>query len=252
VATGTAEVKQPGSPQTRKGWATCLALAAFGIALGLLLVAQLRTQVAVREAVSRQDWAFAVADLVDSNARLREEIALLQAELDQFPEGSEGRTSEGIRGAAPTTEGNPVLQSLVDEVNYLRIVNGLVAVSGPGIEVQVSGPVSVVDLYDLTNELRNAGAEALALNGLRLAAWSALTSDGQSVIVDGVAIPSPYYLQAIGEVNTLEAALLRPGGLVDLLNQVGKAISITVVRHDRLTLPIYDQPVQWHYARPLE
>ena len=91
-----------------------------------------------------------VADLVESNARLREEISALSDQLDEL---------QAVEG------GGALLQSLVDEVNYLRIVNGQVAVSGPGIEVVIEGDISVLDLHDLINELRNAGAEALALNG---------------------------------------------------------------------------------------
>jgi uncharacterized protein YlxW (UPF0749 family) len=201
------------------------------------MVIQLRTQRALRQEARSEDWQFVVADLVDSNARLREEIEALEVQLTDLQD---------------VERGGAVLQSLVDEANQLRIANGLVAVSGPGVEVFIAGPISVLDLHDLINELRNAGAEALALNEERLVAWSAISTDGEQVTVDGQPVSAPYRLQAIGDAHTLEIALARPGGLVDLLRQGGRGVSVTIEQADKLTLPVYDQPFQFAYSRPVE
>ncbi len=144
------------------------------------------------------------------------------------------------------------MQSLVDEVNHLRIANGLVEVSGPGVAVELSDPISVLDLYDLINELRNAGSEALALNGHRIVAWTAISSDGQQITVDGQPLQPPYHLEAIGDAPTLEVALLRPGGLVSLLNQTRRDSPITVHTREKLTLTVCEQPVQFVYAQSAE
>ena len=218
-------------------WVVYLSLILVCLVLGLLLVIQLRSQHDIRQAASSADWGFVVADLVDSNLRLRAEVEALQAQLDQF---------QDVGG------GGALLESLVDEVNHLRVINGLVAVSGPGIELAIEGPISVLDLHDLINELRNAGAEALALNGQRIVAWSAIGSDGEHVTVDGQPVHAPYHLEAIGHAQTLEVALNRPGGLVRLLQQARTGTSIAVNKRDRLTLPVYDQPLRFVYAVPLE
>jgi uncharacterized protein YlxW (UPF0749 family) len=220
-----------------RGWSPQLLLTVACLGLGLLLVIQLRTQRAVRQAARSEDWQFVVADLVDSNARLREEIEVLEVQLT---------------GLQDVERGGAVLHSLVDETNHLRIANGLVAVSGPGVEVFIAGPISVLDLHDLINELRNAGAEALALNEERLVAWSAISTDGEQVTVDGQPVSAPYRLQAIGDAHTLEVALARPGGLVDLLHQGNRGVSVTVEQAEKLTLPVYDKPFQFAYSRPVE
>jgi uncharacterized protein YlxW (UPF0749 family) len=217
-----------------KRWIIQLSLTVICFGLGTMIVVQLRTQYAARQAVRREDWSFVAADLIDSNARLREEIESLETQLADLQDIEQGRA---------------VLQSLVDEVNYLRIVNGWIEVSGPGIEVLISGPINVLDLHDLVNELRNAGAETLALNGRRIVAWSAISTDGEHVTVDGLPVHPPYHLQAIGEIQTLEGALLRPGGLIHLLRRINASLSITVHRQEKLTLSIYDQPFQFAYAR---
>jgi len=224
-------------PQRRSRWLLPLIVTAFCLALGLLLAIQLRTARLARQTAPDEEWEIVVADLIDSNARLREQVESLQAQLAEFQDPEKG----GV-----------VLQSLVDEINYLRIVNGLVEVSGPGIVVTIEGPISVLDLHDLINELRNAGAEALTLNDERLVAWSAISTDGQSATVDGYPVQAPYRLQAIGDAHTLEVALGRPGGIVELLQQANRELSIVVEPVEKLTLPVYDRPFQFAYTRPVE
>jgi uncharacterized protein YlxW (UPF0749 family) len=222
----------------RGKWVTRLTLTCFCLALGLLLVVQLRSQNEMRQTLQSEDWDYAVVDLLDSNARLRDEIEDLEGQLAQLRQ--EGSSSS-------------VVQSLVDEANHLRMANGLVEVSGPGVKVEVSGSITVLDLHDLINELRNAGAEALALNGQRLVAWSAISTDGSQVTVDGQPIQSPYRLEAIGDPDSLQTALLRPGGLVEMLEELDQRIIIITVRiRDKVTLAVYEQPVVLVYARPAE
>ncbi len=222
---------------SRGKWVTRLTLTAFCLALGLLLVVQIRSQNDLRQTLRSEDWDYAVVDLIDNNARLRDEIEGLEAQLAQLRQ--EGSSTS-------------VLQSLVDEANDLRMANGLVEVSGPGVEVEVSGPVTVLDLHDLINELRNAGAEALALNGRRLVAWSAISMDGVHVTVDSQPVQPPYRLEAIGSPSSLQTALLRPGGLVEMLETLDQRITINVQTRDKVTLAVYGQPVLLVYARPLE
>jgi uncharacterized protein YlxW (UPF0749 family) len=219
----------PGRP-----WAARFSVAGISLLLGLLLVAQFRTQSRISHIGSNDDWDYVVAELVVGNARLRNEIDALEKEVAAL-RGAEGPAA--------------LLLSLVDEANQLRVINGLVAVSGPGVQVTVAGPVSVLDLQDLMNELRNAGAEALALNDQRLIAWSAITTDGDQVLVDGQPVPTPYQLSAVGDPETLRAALLRPGGLVSLLRSANPAIVVTVRESDRLTVPVYRQAIEFAYAR---
>lgn len=221
----------------RQKWASPLMLTAVCLALGLLLVVQLRSQGDVRQAVPVEDWEYAVVDLIDSNARLRDEIDELETRLAQLRQEG-GSTS--------------VLQSLVNEANHLRMANGLLEVSGPGVEVVTDGPVTVLDLHDLINELRNAGAEALALNGQRLVTWSAISTDGVNVTVDGTPVHPPYRLEAIGNPESLRTAMLRPGGLLALLAQLDEDITATVKPRDKVTLVVYGQPVVFVHAQPLD
>lgn len=221
-----------------KKWVGYLSLVVVCLVLGLLLAIQLRSQRDARQVATNGDaWEYVVADLIESNARLREEVETLQLQLDEMQDAG--------GGGAP-------LESLVSEVNQLRITNGLVRVTGPGVELEIEGPISVLDLHDLINEVRNAGAEGLALNRKRIVAWSAIGSDGEHVTVDGQPVQAPYRMEAIGHAHTLEVALGRPGGLVNQLRQARGGLSITISRRAKVTLPVYDQPLLFVYAEPAE
>lgn len=219
-----------------KGWILPSLLALLCLGLIAVLVVELRAQPEAPSAAGGESWEFAALDLMDSNARLRAEIESLQAQLSDS--GNEG--------------GGTGLQLLVDGINTLRVTNGLVEVSGPGVEVTVSGAVSVLDLQDLMNELRNAGAEVLALNGQRLVAWSSISTDGFVITVDGQPAQPPYRLQAIGDSRALQAALERLGGVVALLRQADGGPTIAVTRRDKLTFPVYSQAINFVYAKPAQ
>jgi uncharacterized protein YlxW (UPF0749 family) len=214
-----------------------VSLTVICLVLGLLLVIQLRTQRASRQSANGDDWELVVAELIEGNGRLRDEIESLELQLAEL---------QDIEG------GGALLESLVDEVNRLRIANGLLEVSGPGVELEISGSVGVLDLHDLLNELRNAGAEALALNGQRIVAWTAIGTDGEHVTVDGQPVEPPYRLVAIGSAHTMGAALARPGGLIDSLHQVRPGVSVTVRQREKLTLPVYDRLLRFVYTEPAE
>jgi len=214
-------------------WVVRVSLMSVCLVLGLLSAAQLRSRPSVQPILA-ESWDYAVADLIDSNARLRSEIESLKQELVDLRQ---------VENSAA------MLQSLVDDANGLRIANGLVAVSGPGVQVMAAGPLSALDLHDLINELRNAGAEALALNGQRIVSWSAISNDGVYVTVDGQPAAPPYRLEAIGDAADLETALLRPGGLVNLVQEADPRIEIEVQARNKVTLPVYQQPFEFVYAR---
>jgi len=214
----------------------CLALLLLGI--GILVVAQSRVQRRLHVvAVDRDEQAILLSELVDANLGLRAEIGSLQVQQAAYENEN--------RGA--------ILEELVAELNRVRVINGMVEVSGPGVELLIDGSLNALDLQDLINELRNAGAEAIALNGYRLVVKSVLTVDvhGQ-MAVDGQAISRPYQFQAIGDSDTIETALLRPGGVISLFRRAYPNLIVQSTQRPRLILGIYRSQVALQYARPVE
>lgn len=208
--------------------------------LGLLLVAQFRTQRMTSRSLlsaSSADQLAMISSLVENNARLREEMEALEEQLSEYQQAT----------------GRAMLGALVQELNKIRIINGLVEVSGAGVEVTIDGPIGVLDIQDLINELRNAGAEALTINGERLTLYSVIASTEDGVmIVNGMKPSRPYILQAIGQPETLETALLRRGGLIATLERNYDGLAVSVIKRERMVLPVYRGAIEFVYASPIE
>jgi uncharacterized protein YlxW (UPF0749 family) len=206
------------------------------VLLGFLVMAQFQTHGLIsktRASASSADQSVILSNLVEANASLRAEIKTLEGQLNSYR----------------TIGHSGLLETLVEELNRLKTVNGLVEVSGPGLQVRVSGQLSALNAQDLINELRNAGAEAIALNGERLVVWSAIAADDEGwLTVDGTRIASPYTFQAIGDGETLETALMRSGGLLAVLEHGYEGLEVQVRRHDKLVLPVHRYPPEFQHA----
>lgn len=124
----------------------------------------------------------------------------------------------------------------------VELVSGAVPVTGPGLvlvledapEAAGTGDarlrVQDVDLQLVTNALWAAGAEAVAINGHRLSALSAIRSAGQAILVDLAPLIGPYRVEAIGDVRTLQTDFARSraaGHLTTLASAYGITSKIT-------------------------
>lgn len=206
--------------------------------IGVFTVAQLRAQRHIRSVgYDRDEQAALLSELVDANRRLRAEIESLTAQQAAY--AGENRSA--------------VLEELVAELNRVRALGGAVEVSGPGIELLLDGPQSALELQDVVNELRNAGAEAVALNGYRLVVSSVfVVEDQDSIMVDGQAVVRPYRFEAIGDPDTIETALLRPGGLLALFRHTYPNLVIQITQQTKLVLGMHRPQPVFKYAEPIE
>jgi uncharacterized protein YlxW (UPF0749 family) len=208
-------------------------LIAIFFVIGMSIAAQLRGQRAlskVRQVASSADQAAVISGLVESNKSLRDEVDQLRSSLSALDE--QGGT----------------LPVLVEELNRVKILNGTAEASGPGVVLRIDGPTSVADLQDLVNELRNAGAEAIALNDVRLGLSSVVVSTSVGMQLDGFSIQRPFVLQAIGDSQAMLSAMGRPGGLVSLLRASHPEGVFDLVEASHLTLPVTAREFTVEYA----
>ncbi len=176
---------------------------AVAVLLGVLAV----TQYQAREVFSRTLTAESAASLTtliatisDRNNVLRDEIFALRLRM------------ESAQGASLSS--GAALKELREHLQQLRVAAAVTDTSGPGIEVRVEGPFDERALSDLVNELRNAGAEAIGVNGVRVGPRTWFGRSASGVFVDGREIASPYSVMAIGAPETMAVALTRMGGII--------------------------------------
>jgi uncharacterized protein YlxW (UPF0749 family) len=179
-----------------------------------------------------------LSDLDNRGDRVRAEIEDLQAREQRLRSGS-GQNAAALREAR-------------DRLQVLGVLTGTVPARGPGIVLVVDDPHGEVHadvLVDAIEELRDAGAEAMQLSGVRVVASTAIVDGPGGVVVDGHPISPPYRLAAIGDRRTLAGALGIPGGVLDTVDgQQGARAS--VVQSPTVTITALRPLEEPRYARP--
>ena len=126
---------------------------------------------------------------------------------------------------------------------------GLTPVSGPGLEVVLDDStrapspgdspsellVQDSDLLFLEMTLWYGGAEAVAVNGVRITAKTAITSAGPTIVVDGHRLVAPFHITAVGDPKLLQGVLLTREGYVARLREMG--LDVRIINRPRLTVP---------------
>ena len=104
-------------------------------------------------------------------------------------------------------------------------------------------------VLNAVEELRDAGAEAIQLDSVRIVADSYFSAAGGSgMIADGKPVKAPYVITAIGDPHTMATAMAIPGGVVDALKQLGATPSVkSANRVDVTALRPTSKP---RYAQP--
>ncbi|MBO3102723.1 DUF881 domain-containing protein [Cellulomonas fengjieae] len=206
--------------------------------LGFALVAQVRQSGEADLGGMRQDDLVRILDEATNRGdSLAREAADLARERDELLSGSDRRQAalDALRRSAETQ----------------GILTGRLPAEGPGVVVTLTDTdgVKPITMLNMLEELRNAGAEAIELNDLRVTASSAFTGTAGAVVLDGVTLAPPYRWIAIGDPDIIAPALTIPGGaMAQVRNNGGRG---TVDREELVSVdavrvvpdPVYATPV---------
>lgn len=200
----------------------------------------LQARALLEEEITRRSDAAVV--LGAENADLSAEVASLTAEL--------------------LVGGDPEIQALAG----LGPLVGTTPVAGPGLVVTMSDSpraatgdpdaaderVQYVDLQVLTNGLWESGAEAIAINGHRLTALSAVRFAGEAILVELTPLVGPYRVEAVGDPESMRTAFARTSAARHLtLLRDTYGIGAEVVINRNLELSAVAVPTL-REARPIE
>lgn len=187
----------------------------------------------------------------DARSRaLRRQLDELQAAVDRT-EAVAARRQEG-------------LADLRADAARLEGLAGLAETRGPGVIVELrdstlrkartGDPNDLViheqDLQAVVNALWAAGAEAMAINGERITAVSAVRCVGNTLLLHGSVYAPPYRIQAIGERRRLLDGL-KEDPLVERFRIFAEdfLLGFDVSSAGRLTLPAFRGIVSANVAR---
>ncbi|GAA4226295.1 DUF881 domain-containing protein [Actinomadura meridiana] len=219
----------PRTPQTPTGPRELLTLLRPRVSMGqlvggllcLLLGFAAVTQIRSNErdttfATARQDELVVVlSDLGQRSERLRGDLRDLEDTKARLERDAEGGTALEEARRRATTYG---------------LLAGVLPAEGPGVELMITDPrrgVKALNLLDALQELRDAGAEVIQVNDVRVGVDTYFLDGGNGILADGRPLAAPYRFRAIGDAHTMTTALNIPGGVVKTLQGAGATVSIT-------------------------
>ncbi|MGE5599484.1 MAG: DUF881 domain-containing protein [Bacteroidota bacterium] len=217
------------------------------LCLGFLLAVQLQTQSALQRPTLPTRRLEAALEMLQQIERERDALA---------EENKSLRTAVAGRAANRAS-----LRELQAEMQRTLVLAGLTPVSGPGVVITIddsSRParpgedpefflIHDEDLLRTVNELRAAGAEAIAINGQRIVGSTAIRCVGPNILINTHQVAPPYVIEAIGEQNDLMQTNMR-GGVLDFLRSFGYKAEI--VAKDQIDIPAYTGSLGGNFATP--
>ena len=184
--------------------------AKLGLAAGLVLAAVVVTVGAAQARVAAPTVAKERQELIDRIQRETTAADKLEGVVDTLRGDVSARQREALKKDGGT-----------GRADLVGILSGAVAVHGPGVKLVVNdakeatvggngnpretsgfsdtGRVKDRDMQRVVNGLWESGAEAIAINGQRLTALSAIRAAGDAILVDNRPLVPPYTVLAVGD-----------------------------------------------------
>ncbi len=190
---------------------------------------------------------------------LRAEVLRYKEKYDNLLRETEKIDIELQKEIEKATENNSELEEARNQINDGNKIIGLAEVTGSGVIIKLEDSeidqstilnsndliIHDKDILKIVNELKNAGAEAISINGQRVILTTSIICGGNIININGEKIGSPFEIKAIGLPETL-ANLERPGGYLNSLEQDRK-IKVNLKKSNEITIPKYSGVLNFKY-----
>ena len=193
-----------------------------------------------------------------SDNELRDEVLRMKERYDNAYADLENAQKELEKVRQEATQDNGTAEAKEQELKENNMLLGNTDVTGEGVEVfledatttdnNLNASLQIIhydDLQWVINELKNAGAEAIEVNGQRIINTTAITCEGNIIKVNGERIGSPFTIKAIGSQSLLYGALERAGSWLDQIRNDGNTARVT--RVDNITISRYTGVISYEY-----
>lgn len=225
-------------------------IGAVCVILGILMALQFKT--VQKTYLQGQSPTQKSSQMVAELTKLKNEKEVLMTELE---------TIESKLKEIESTEskGNVVIRNLNNEMNKYKAFSGLLDVYGQGLEIVIDNPPKEMTstfesniAYDyevilsLINELNAAGAEAISINDQRILSSTEIRTAGESINVNKIPQSAPFTIKAIGNVDTLEGALIGRFGIATIIQE--KSYQLEIKKMEKVTIPKYKGIIDFRYS----
>jgi len=198
-------------------------------------------------------------------ADLQNMVQREQGEISNIKELILSNKNKLIEYEKAILEGGSIKDVLEKENEQLKIISGFVDLEGPGIIIKLSDserelyewedPNNVIvhdsDVLNIINDLKTAGAEAISINGQRLMSISEIICAGATITINNHTYGQPFIIKAIGNQDTLSAAVKSPDAYASILRDVyGLGLDVEIYANVRISK--YHNNINWRYLTPKE
>ena len=216
--------------------------------LTVALCVQLKTMNSANSTVSQT--------LADNE--LRDEVLRMKERYDNAYTDLENAQKELETVRQEAAQNDATAEAKQEELRENNMLLGNTDVIGDGVEVvledadttngNISAALQIIhydDIQWVVNELKNAGAEAIEVNGQRIVNTTAITCEGNIIKINGERIGSPFSIKAIGSQSLLYGALERAGSYLEAIRNDGNTAQVT--RIDDITISKYTGILSYEY-----
>ena len=183
---------------------------------------------------------------------LRKEISTWKSKYEQVTQTLES-TNQKISEYEEQINKNEDSTNLVEkELNQTNELLGKTNVKGEGVIITLTDTTEKIlaaDLSELINELKYAGAEAIAINGIRILPMTDITdATNDLILINGQRTTSPYEVKAIGDQTYLYSTLSTKNGFIEYYtNQYG--LNIKIEKQKNIMIEKTNQDINFKYIK---
>lgn len=145
-----------------------------------------------------------------------------------------------------------IVKKMISQLSDYGMLTGTTEVEGPGIIITLNDGDAANpdntdyekmkkilhdnDMAQVLNELRKAGAQAIAINNKRVIPSTGIICNWAFLgFEDGSTESAPFKIYAIGDPDTLEASVLAEGSYIREL--MIRELSVTIEKSDKIVMP---------------
>ena len=214
----------------------------------ILLVCGLGVAMQVRTQAQETDYStMRRPDLVQLLDDLTAESRQLEGEITELEE-----TKRQLQGGVDRER--VAREQAQRRLDVLAILGGTAPAQGPGIRITIDDPNRKVTpelLLNTVEELRDAGAEVIAINHtIRVVASMWFGSGPKGILVDNQLVTAPITIAVIGEPHALTESTRFSGGLTSEVQGSRVGGSVAVVTDEKLTIDAVINPPVNRFAKP--
>lgn len=171
---------------------------------------------------------------LDEKKHIEHEIQITKREINTLENFKKEYEKELKQYKGVFEDSNKTIQDLMkEELKYLKNLSGSKNVLGPGITITIKDSekeleqnqnpndliVHDIDILRVVNDLKKSGAQAISINGERVVSSSQIKCSGATITVNKTTYGQPFIIKAIGDVESLMAAIISPQSYANLLKE---------------------------------